>query len=42
VQFKWLKGHAGITENERCDELAVEAGSGSSLQVDEGYELSIQ
>jgi ribonuclease HI len=42
VQFKWLKGHAGITENERCDELAVEAGSGSNLQVDEGYELSIE
>ena len=42
VEFKWLKGHAGIKENERCDELAVEAGSGSNLLVDEGYELSIE
>lgn len=25
VQFKWVKGHAGHPENERCDELAVEA-----------------
>lgn len=25
VQFKWVKGHAGHIENERCDELAVEA-----------------
>ncbi|HOV40293.1 MAG TPA: ribonuclease HI [Oscillospiraceae bacterium] len=23
VEFKWVKGHAGHPENERCDELAV-------------------
>lgn len=23
VQFKWIRGHAGHPENERCDELAV-------------------
>ncbi|MCL2086242.1 MAG: ribonuclease HI [Oscillospiraceae bacterium] len=23
VQFKWVKGHAGHVENERCDTLAV-------------------
>ncbi|MBO4867720.1 MAG: ribonuclease HI [Ruminococcus sp.] len=23
VEFVWVKGHAGHTENERCDELAV-------------------
>lgn len=23
VQFKWIKGHAGHLENERCDALAV-------------------
>ncbi len=23
VTFNWVKGHAGHTENERCDELAV-------------------
>ena len=26
VKFKWVKGHAGHPENERCDELAVAAG----------------
>lgn len=25
VEFKWVKGHAGNPENERCDELAVSA-----------------
>ncbi|WP_020529531.1 ribonuclease HI [Flexithrix dorotheae] len=38
VKFKWVKGHAGIPENERCDELAVAAGKESNLQIDEGFE----
>ncbi len=25
VRFRWIRGHAGHAENERCDELAVEA-----------------
>ncbi|MBR5250181.1 MAG: ribonuclease HI [Bacteroidales bacterium] len=25
VRFVWIKGHAGHPENERCDQLAVEA-----------------
>jgi ribonuclease HI len=25
VKFKWIKGHAGHPENERCDRLAVAA-----------------
>ena len=25
IKFKWVKGHAGHPENERCDELAVQA-----------------
>jgi len=25
VEWKWLRGHSGHTENERCDELAGEA-----------------
>jgi len=37
VQFIWIKGHASIPENERCDRLAVEASHGASLQVDSGY-----
>ena len=34
VHFKWVKGHANEVENERCDELAVEASRGDDLQVD--------
>lgn len=35
VEFKWIKGHAGHRENERCDRLAVEAANGPDLPVDE-------
>ena len=28
VTFIWVKGHASIPENERCDQLAVEASHG--------------
>ncbi len=38
VRFKWVKGHAGDPENERCDELAVDAAEGPSLAIDEAYE----
>ena len=38
VKFKWVKGHAGIPENERCDTLAVEAAESHKLLVDQGYE----
>jgi ribonuclease HI len=38
VTFQWVKGHANIPENERCDQLAVEAAEGKNLKVDEGYE----
>ena len=37
VEFVWVKGHAGVAENERCDRLAVNAAHGSNLLVDEGY-----
>ena len=37
VQFIWIKGHASIPENERCDRLAVEASHGASLKKDSGY-----
>lgn len=39
VKFKWIKGHNGHPENERCDELAVKASDTSDLLTDEGYEL---
>ncbi|MDN5200607.1 ribonuclease HI [Fulvivirgaceae bacterium BMA10] len=38
VSFKWVKGHAGIPENERCDQLAVESSEGPNLAIDKGYE----
>lgn len=38
VQFQWIKGHAGHAENERCDQLAVEAAEGATLKVDVEYE----
>jgi ribonuclease HI len=37
VTFVWVKGHAGHSYNERCDELAVAAAKGRNLPVDEGY-----
>jgi ribonuclease HI len=37
VRFIWIKGHAAIPENERCDILAVKAAQGSDLPEDTGY-----
>ena len=37
VTFNWIRGHAGHLENERCDELAMSALSGSNLLADDGY-----
>jgi ribonuclease HI len=38
VEFKWVKGHAGDKENERCDELAMLALRQPDLPIDERYE----
>lgn len=38
VKFIWIKGHASIPENERCDQLAVAAYKAPNLQIDEYYE----
>jgi len=38
VKFVWVKGHAGHPENERCDQLAVEAAVSSHLEVDQEFE----
>lgn len=38
VDFKWIKGHNSHPQNERCDVLAVSAGSKSTLLIDEYYE----
>ena len=33
VRFVWVKGHAGHPENERCDQLAVEAGKNKAQHL---------
>ncbi|HET6225259.1 MAG TPA: RNase H family protein, partial [Bacteroidia bacterium] len=42
VKFVWVKGHATNKENNRCDELAVEAALGSHLKIDSGYENAME
>ena len=37
IKLIWVRGHANIPENERCDTLAVEASFKSNLPEDEGY-----
>jgi ribonuclease HI len=38
VRFLWVKGHAGIKENECCDQLCCAALRQPGLPPDEGYE----
>ena len=38
VEFLWVRGHAGDIENERCDQLAVQAAHRKNLAMYEGYE----
>ena len=38
VTFRWVRGHAGHPENERCDQLANEAAQRTNLAADEEYE----
>jgi ribonuclease HI len=42
VEFRWVKGHAGIEGNERCDTLATRAAMGSDLLVDTVYEAGLK
>ena len=41
IEFVWVRGHAGNPENERCDELAVEASEQGNLPADQGYEAVV-
>jgi len=41
VVINWVKGHAGHSQNERCDQLAVQASINKKLKIDAGYELSL-
>jgi ribonuclease HI len=37
VEFRWVRGHSGNADNERCDRLAREAAASSDLAPDPGY-----
>ena len=37
VQFRWVRGHSGVIENERCDRLATSAAAKPGLPLDHGY-----
>ena len=38
IKFTWVKGHNGHPENERCDELAVQASQQRNLLTDIFFE----
>jgi ribonuclease HI len=40
VEFRWVRGHSGNVENERCDRLAVAAAQQQNLPIDIEYEKS--
>jgi Ribonuclease HI len=40
VTLVWIKGHAGHIENERCDQIAVEAALQQNLPEDLGYDAT--
>ncbi len=41
VNFVWIKGHSNITENEKCDRLAVKAAESDILKKDVWYENNV-
>jgi len=40
IRLHWVKGHAGIKENERCDVLATSAAANGPWLVDVGYDAA--
>jgi ribonuclease HI len=38
VEFRWIRGHSGNPDNERCDRLAMMAAQGQKLATDIAYE----
>jgi ribonuclease HI len=38
VEFTWVKGHAGVRDNERCDQLSMQFLGKHDLPADEGYD----
>lgn len=41
-KFVWVKGHAGVKENERCDFLATQAAKNGPFVPDAGFEAYVQ
>lgn len=41
VELIWVRGHAGITDNECCDQLAVDAAKAPNLPDDTGYRENV-
>jgi len=39
IKFNWVRGHNGHPENERCDELAVNAYKQKDLLIDSVFEM---
>lgn len=37
VEWRWVKGHSGDPDNERCDTLAQEAARNNAVLEDEGF-----
>lgn len=37
IKFKWIRGHNGHPQNERCDALATAAAMNNPNQIDTGY-----
>ena len=42
ITYHWVKGHAGHVENERCDQLAVDAALSNKLKVDTYFEANLE
>jgi ribonuclease HI len=40
IDWRWVKGHAGHKQNERCDKLARDAAEANPTQIDVGYQES--
>jgi len=41
IKFTWVRGHSGHPQNEKCDELAVNASNLVALKKDIGYENTL-
>lgn len=41
IDIRWIKGHNGSPENERCDEMAVAEAARHGLPEDNGYERGV-